>query len=258
MIETNKLLEQLGLNPCEARIYIFLLENGEKAASVVAKSLKLPRSTTRGLLDKLFERSLIEKIYKRNTQYYHCKPPAVLKTYVDKEIEKKQALRSKIEEFVPTLNALYKNRGIIPKVRLFEGKDQVIEAFNLSLFEEDSKELLVFTSYDFLQDPVIRKNDDEFFIKMRIKKGITARVLVGKTSESSKMVKKAPKELRERRFIPEKYKIPGNIHVYGDSVLYFSTKPQEYLAVLIEGALMAETMRTLFEYMWEGCEQKEV
>ncbi|PKL36478.1 hypothetical protein CVV38_01055 [Candidatus Peregrinibacteria bacterium HGW-Peregrinibacteria-1] len=247
------ILEQIGLDHFESRVYLHLLESGEKSASVVSKALLIPRSTTRGVLDKLCLRGIVSKIYKRNTQYYDCRPPADLLKYLEKEINKKQDLMGKVAELVPTLNDMRSDQGIVPKVRFFEGQEQVVEAFNLSLFDESIKELLIFTSYDFLQDPVIRKNDDEFFMKTRVKKKIPARVLVGKTPTSITMPKKSVAELRERRFIPGKYKLPGNIHIYGNNVLYFSTKGEEYMAVMVEGALMSETMRALFEYMWDGC-----
>lgn len=251
MDNIKNILEEMGLNHFESSIYLQLLYKGEQAASVVARAASMPRSTTRGILDKLCERGIVRKVYKRNTQFYACKPPEALKLHLENVIAEKQRSVEHITEVLPLLNSFYDKQNIAPKVQVFEGSEQVIEAFNRSLFEEKTKELLIFTSYEFLKDPLIRKNDDDFFIKMRIKKGIPARVLVGKTSESSKMIKKAPKELRERRFIPPNYALPGNIHIYGNSVLYFSTKKGEYLAVLIEGGQVAETMKTLFEFMWE-------
>lgn len=254
MQDLKKILDDIGLNSFESQIYLQLLHGGEQAASVVASKTKIPRSTTRGALDRLCEKGLVRKIYKRNTQFYSCKPPSALVEFLEKEVTEKARAIEEVRILVPLLSSFHEANNITPKVRLFEGRDQIIEAFNLSLFDESTTELLIFTSYEFLQNPVIRKNDDEFFIKTRIKKGIPARVLVGKTAESQKLVKNAPAELRERRFIPEKYALPGNIHIYGDSVLYFSTKKGEDIAVLVEGAMMADTMKALFEFMWEQCD----
>ncbi len=254
MQELQTLLGEIGFNPYESTVYLQLLYGGEQAASVLSRTTKLPRSTCRGVLDKLCERGIVHKIYKRNTQYYSCKPPRTLEEHLHQSIAEKERSIEKLHEAMPVLNSLHQRRNMVPKVQIFEGPEQVIEAFNQSLYEEGLKELLIFTSYEFLRDPLIRKNDDELFIKMRVKKGIHARVLVGKTKESSKLSKKDPFELRERRFIPEKFALPGNIHIYGDKVLYFSTQKGQYLSVLVQGAQMAETLRTLFEFMWEQCE----
>lgn len=256
MENLKKTLEDIGLNHFESTLYLQLLHGGEQAASTVSRATKIPRSTTRGVLDRLCERGIVSKLTKRGTQFYQCKPPSSLVESLKREILEKTRSIEEIKEALPLINSFYEQRNLAPKVRVFEGRDQVIEAFNLSLFDENTKELLIYTSYEFLQNPVIRDNDDNFFIKMRVKKGIPARVLVGRTVESEKITGNCPSELRERRLLPKKFKLPGNIHVYGNSVLYFSTINDVYIAVLVEGAMMAETLKTLFEFMWESCEPK--
>lgn len=253
MEDVNLILSKAGLNNHEISLYMVLLRSGESPASVLSKKANIPRSTTRGILDRLCEKNLVSKIYKRNTQYYYCNPPHSLIELQKKTIEESELAIEKLVELMPLLSSFYDMKSVVPRVRVFQGADQVIEAFNLSLYEEGLKEILIFTSYQFLKNPLIRKNDDDFYIKMRVKKGISARVLVGRTDESSKMVKVAPTELRERRFIPDHYKLPGNIHIYGNNVLYFSTIGDDYIAVLVEGAMMASTMKALFEFMWENC-----
>lgn len=248
------LLESIGLNHHESTVYLYLLEHGEQPVSLVGRSTKIPRSTARGVLDKLGERGIVTKVYKRNTQFYSCKPPAALAEHLEQTIKTTSKNLELITQALPLLETLHGKNAVAPKVQMFEGPQQVIEAFNRCLYQDlPITELLIFTSYEFLKNPLIRKNDDEKFIKMRVKKGIRARVLVGRTTESAKMIKKSPLELRERRFIPQKFTLPGNIHIYGNSVMYFSAGEGEYLAVLVESAMMAQTMRALFEFMWEMC-----
>lgn len=254
MEAVQKFLSNIGLNHYASKIYLYLLAHGEQAASKVATATQIPRSTTRGILDQLCQKGIVSKLYKQNTQYYRCKEPAALKALLQGQIADINKSLSQLEDLTPTLQGLYENRKVLPKVQYFEGTEQVIEAFNKSLFA-DIDEILIFTSYQFLQNPLIRQNDDEFFIKTRIEKGIKARVLVGKNEESSKMIKQAPAELRERRFIPEKYVLPGNIHIYGNSVMQYTASNDEYIAVLTESQMMADTMRALFEFMWENVDQ---
>lgn len=252
MQHIQPLLEKIGLNHHESTIYLHLLYQGELPASYIAHALKLPRSTTRGILDKLCEIGIVSKLYKRNTQYYFCNRPNAITQYLERSIELKQEQLEEVKNVLPMLDSIHAQKGIVPKVQVFEGPEQVIEALNSSLFQ-DITELLVFTSYEFLENPLIRKNDKEFFMKRRIQKGIYARVLVGKTTESSKLVKKAPGELRERRFISPQYELPGNVHIYANTVVYFSASKNEYLAVLIQSKMIADTMRALFEFMWKQC-----
>ncbi|MBI3619427.1 hypothetical protein HY213_05350 [Candidatus Peregrinibacteria bacterium] len=252
MQNPQPLLEQIGLNHHESKVYLQLLQAGEQPASSLGRQTKLPRSTVRGVLEKLCIRGVVRKLYKRHTQYYRCEDPeSLLKHLANRMTEDRENIRE-IQEVLPMLRALHRKDSVIPKVKYFEGSNGVIEAFNHSLFVEGIEEILFFTSYRFIQHPIILKNDDDFYIPLRVKKGIRMRVLVGKTDDQRKQYND-PKELRERRYIPARYALPGNIHIYGNFVVYFSASETEQMAVLVESALMAETMRALFEFMWEKC-----
>ncbi len=218
----------------------------------VALATNIPRNTTRGILDKLAAKGIVRKLYKRNTQYYSCKPPIALQEFLIDTIASAKGRLDELENFMPTLTAIHAQKGVIPKVRYFEGQNGVIEAFNHSLYA-DEKEMLFFTSYKYLSLQFIRKNDEEFYVPMRIKKGMKLRVLVGRTEEAMQFARSDPKELRSCRFIPQTFTLPGNIHVYGDYVVYFSVAEKEHMAVMIESPMMADTMRALFEFMWQKC-----
>jgi sugar-specific transcriptional regulator TrmB len=254
MRHLQPLLEDIGLNHHESTIYLQLLQTGEQPASQIARCTRIPRSTVRNVLDKLCERGIVRKLYKRNTQYYRCEDPTSLIKHVQSRIAEDQRSIGRIEETLPQLHALLRQDSVIPKVKYFEGATGVIEAFNHSLFVEGIEEILFFTSYSFIRNAVILKNDDDFYIPLRIKKGIRMRVLVGKRKDLDPRKKyNDPTELRERRYIPERFALPGNIHIYGNFVVYFSASEAEYMAVLVESAMMADTMRALFNFMWEQC-----
>lgn len=247
------LLSKLGFNAYEIKIYLHLLSSGEQSASVVARKLSVPRSTVRGILDKMCEKGLVTKLFKKNIQFYYCKSPDSLLAKLEREIKQRERALEMVKESLPHLQGLFDKSKIIPRVQYYEGIHQVIEAFNNTLFTEGIEEILSITSYTFLRNPLIKRNDDEFYIPMRVKKGIKLRLIVGQTDDKAKRVGSNPKELRERRFLPPKYELPGTFYIHGDSVLYFSADKGEYMAVNIESAMMASTMKMLFEFMWEKC-----
>lgn len=255
MQHIQSLLEEIGLNHYESTVYVQLLQTGQTAASVLATKTTLPRSTVRGVLNKLCERGIVQKLYKRNTQYYQCKDPSSLVHYMQHRMNQDAKRLEHIQAAVPQLQAMVQPDSIIPKVRYYEGEAGVIEAFNHSLFEQDIAEILFFTSYAFIKNTLIVQNDDDFYIPLRKKKGIYMRVLVGTRKELDPRKKyNDALELRERRYIPANFDLPGNIHIYGNFVVYFSAQNTEYMAVLVESKMMADTMRALFEFMWEKCE----
>ncbi len=254
MEHLQPLLEKIGFNHHESAVYLQLLQSGEQPASALGRQTKIPRSTVRGVLEKLCTRGVVRKLYKRNTQYYRCEDPSSLLRHLENRIADDRENIGKLSEALPQLQAMQRTDSVIPKVKYFEGAKGVIEAFNHSLFTEGIGEILFFTSYQFIGQPMIVRNDDEFYIPLRVKKGIRMRVLVGRRKDLDPRKKyNDPTELRERRYIPEQFRLPGNIHIYGNFVVYFSATDTEHMAVLVESDMMADTLRALFEFMWEKC-----
>jgi len=249
MDNIESILSKIGLSEVETRTYLGLLERGEQAASPLARELKLPRNTTRGILDKLCERQLISKIYRRNTQYYHAKNPISILKLLAEERESINEAEEALKEFMPLLMGLHEQKKIVPKIRFYEKENEIIEAFNHSLYS-GIDEILTFTSYEFFKSKKLRDNDVEFYIPMRIKKGISMKVLVGHTDFPEKLIPNEEGQLRERRFLPKDVKLPGNFMIYGDFVFYLSSTSNEQMAIQIESSIMAETLRVLFMYMW--------
>lgn len=256
MNQLQPLLEKIGLNPHESRIYLYLIDKGELPASAISKSMKIPRSTVRGSLDKLCEQGVLKKLFKRNTQYYHCKPPEVLVELLEKKIQKTNETLNEVKQSIPMFSALYQNKAVVPKVQLFEGVDQVIEAFNKTLYTEGVEEILVLTSFGFLKHPKLREHDDNFYIPMRVKKGIRLKSLSGHTDIQEKCGRGDGGELRECRYFPDEYRFPGTFYIFGDFVLYFTVNEGEYIAIIIESKLMSQTMKSVYEFMWKQCEAK--
>jgi len=170
MHHLQPLIEDIGFNHHESTVYLQLLQGGEQPASHIARHTRIPRSTVRGVLDKLCERGVIRKLYKRNTQYYRCEDPVALIKHLQSRIADDRQNIERIEKTMPQLHALLRKDSVIPKVKYFEGAKGVIEAFNHSLFVEGIEEILFFTSYSFIRNTVILKNDDDFYIPLRIKK----------------------------------------------------------------------------------------
>lgn len=251
MNHLQPLLEEIGFNHLESAIYLYLIGKGELPASKVAREIHIPRSTVRGILDTLCLKGIMTKITKRHTQYYSCKEPKSLIELLKKQITNTSNSIKKIETALPMLKALHRQSGIVPKVQVYEGPDQIIEAFNHSLFVEGIEEILFVTSYRFLKDPVVRRNDIHSYVPRRVKKGIKMRVLVGQADEEPKPKKYDKRELRQRRVLTSSRILQGNFHIYGNFVAYFSAGEGEYLAIIIESSVMSETMRSLFEVMWE-------
>ncbi len=246
------LLEKAGFNHHESRLYLLLLQHSVQSASQLARKTQTPRNTVRSALDRLCEKGVVNKILKRNTQFYWCTDVTKVVAYFEEKIRQNQSVIQELKDHLSVLNNLKGQKNFAPKVVLYEGEKGVIEAFNHSLYA-GVKEILFLTSYRFMQSDRVRKNDLEFYIPMRIKKGIKMRVLSEKNEIALSFKEKAGQSLRQHKLVPAQIKIPGNIHIYGSFVMFFSSHDGENMATLIESPIMAQTMRTFFEFMWEKC-----
>jgi sugar-specific transcriptional regulator TrmB len=242
------LLENVGLNHHEAAVYMSLLEHGTKPALFIARTSNTPRTTIRSILDKLARQGIVDKLYRGSTQYYSCLPPEALIRFIERDITEKMARKKALLEAVPLFHSLMGTNDLVPKVRYFEGEQGIMEAFNHSLIS-GAKEILFFTSYDFFQTKKVRDYDVGTYLPSRIRRNIRMRVLGAKNKESL-LWSKRKNELREHRFLPPAYGFPGNFFIYENFVLYYSANDGEYIAVLTESAVMAQTMRMLFECLW--------
>ncbi len=242
-------LERIGLNHHEAQVYLALLAQGHLPASKLALASSTPRSTIRSILDALCAKGVVDKLYRGNTQYYSCLPADALVRAVEREAAEKKRHADVLRELVPMLESMRHAESTLPRVRYFEGEDGVIEAFNHSLVHATG-EILFITSYDFFQTERIRAYDVEEYLPDRIRRGIHMRVLSERNAATAYWHERSTAELRAHRFIADGQKLPGNFFIYDAYVLYFSANNGEYIAVLTESAVMAATMRTLFESAW--------
>jgi sugar-specific transcriptional regulator TrmB len=248
-------IEAAGLNHHEARVYIALLSEGQRSASELARQSRTPRSTIRSILDRLCEKGIVDKIYRGNVQHYSCLPTGALVRAMEREITERQERADKLRSTIHKLEALRTTGVHLPVVRYFEGEQGVMEALHHSLVN-GSKEILFLTSYDFFQNERVRKYDIEQYLPDRLRRGIRMRVLGEKSKEATHWHQRSAKELREHRFLSKGKKLPGNFWIYGNYVLYFSANKGELIAVLTESAVMAATMKTMFEELWKHAEKE--
>ena len=113
----ERILEELGLNEKEARIYLTLLKEKSCTASKLAKLAKINRTTAYLELENLMSLGLVSYVVKDSKRYYQAASP-------DKLIEILDSKKAKIQSILPQLKGLHKS--IEPfKFEVFEGKEGI-------------------------------------------------------------------------------------------------------------------------------------
>jgi sugar-specific transcriptional regulator TrmB len=242
-VSKEEALRELGLSERETHVWLAMLAVGPSTASEVAKKARLNRVTVYDILKRLVELGLASYVIHNNVKYFQTVEPSQLVTLLEER-------RIKIETILPELEAI---KGIIkarPRMELYEGKagikaimDDLVKAKQKVISWSSTEN--IFTLLQFYTPQ---------FIKRRVKAGIHIKLLTERSPEAYKLKATDKKELRETRFIPLE-KVANTIYVYDNKVAILDTSIREPIGILIENENFVNTLRILFELMWQHAEK---
>lgn len=98
-MQNQKVIEQLGYSPKEAKVYLALLGLGEAHISDIAEKVKMPRSTVQIIVERLHEDGLVNFYIMRRYKYWVAEKPENLLEMIKKR-------ERVIEEAMPELSAV--------------------------------------------------------------------------------------------------------------------------------------------------------
>jgi HTH-type transcriptional regulator, sugar sensing transcriptional regulator len=238
-------LMEFGLSEKEARVYISLLEFEVATVNEVAKASGINRSSAYVVLDSLKQKGLVSFSDDKSVQrYIPSSPNALLKT-AEEMAAKQEQIKKNIDAIVPDLKALHKGTKQRPVVRVFEGKEGLINLLEDSL---DSKEKLIrtATSGKHIIDIVPPQTFREY-MKKRHSRSIKVKGIHPVDGITQKILENQPRMQDEVALIPEgQYNFASNIAIYDNKVAYMSPK-HGGIGVLIESKEMADSMKEIFD-----------
>ena len=124
-------LSTVGLTAIQAEVYVLLIERGELKPTTLTEELKLTRTNSYKLLDRLTEMGLATKIDVDKKFVYRPTNPTALSALADRyraeATAREEAAHSLIRELLDT----YYKHAQKPTVKIFFGKDEVIKAYRL-------------------------------------------------------------------------------------------------------------------------------
>jgi HTH-type transcriptional regulator, sugar sensing transcriptional regulator len=241
-------LKNIGLSDKEVRVLLVLLQSGPTLASSVARSTKINRTTTYGLLKELTQRGLVSYSKNDGATKYQSIAPELLPSYIERKGNELQKNAQEIENLVPQIELLRSHAHILPRVQFFEGREGVEQAYEDTLENNKSKELLDITGVD----AAFTKLDRSFlnyYLKKRARLGIKCTNLAPETDWARKSKKDDEKYLRITKFLPENLSFDGEISMYDDKVGLFSYEQVRPVAVIIQDQTISSMMKQLFKYM---------
>lgn len=239
---TNKDLEAVGLHENEAKAYLYLLENGLSTTPQIARGTKILRTNTYHVLRSLLQKRLIEARSRGKRQAYLAHDPSALLAAHDIE-------REAIDRLLPDLRGLYTVQKNKPKIRFYDGFQEVKQLYMQSLEGEE-----VFAMGSMKHLSALEQDFFDFYIRAIRDRKIIFHDLV--TSASAQPfgadVKSLCGELYTYKSLPPKYNsMATDIFVWGDNIALI-TLSEPIFGTLLQNKLLADTFRFMFELIGEG------
>src|SRR3989339_13034 len=207
-MELNQSLQNAGLKESEARIYLYLLEQGLSTPPQIARGTRISRPNCYPTLQDLKDKGLVQEEQKKKRKAYFAVDPLAIVQYLERRKESMEAL-------VPDLRALYLGQKNKPTIRFYDGLEQVNQIFEQVL---SAKKVLGIASTRqlFVLDP----NFFERFRKeLKRRKVIFYDILTRASEKEGMMVKESLKGFYDHKFFPKEYEdFPTDILVWDNHV----------------------------------------
>ncbi len=238
-------LEAIGMDEKQARLYVAGLQLGTAPASDYAKVTGINRITAYTLLEEQVRKGRFTMVRKMRAKWYAPVAPE----YIALEARKNaQAL----ERVLPELRSLQGSKYRKPRVRFFEGWEGVRHVYEDTLTAQS--ELL-----NFANSAVVRKfwqQYDEEYVEQRVKRGIHLRGIAPDDATGKRVHGEDREKLREIRLVPATdFDFTNEINVYDHKVAICSFDSglkgdADMFGVIIESKEVAKTQRQIFEMAW--------
>lgn len=248
-------LKILGLSDKEIEVYIAGLKLGPTTINKLSQSAQIKRSTVYVVLERLKQRGLVNQGLKRARKIFEMADPDKFLKLIEEEKEKIKEKEESAQKAVMSLKALASKAELATDVKMFEGYDASMRVL-VDLGKTKNPIYCVYSGYYLDQN-----NREKFkktvaeFNRARMESGGKNYVITDPESLTSKFYPTVDSDVREYRFFKKEEKLPAMVDISEDKVI-FSTVRDKFSSVVIQNKTIAETLKFMFDVMWEGLEEK--
>jgi sugar-specific transcriptional regulator TrmB len=242
-----QLLQEIGLNPSQARVYLALIEKGALTPPQVADAAEENRTNAYMVLEQLEKLGLAEKVPEAKKLTYQATNPSRLRQL---HIEKSQHLNKvgkNINALLPALVNQYRLSHDQTGVVQMEGVESFGRIYD-DLISHGEIPLIIPSMHD-RDDQEIAKIIDQQIARQQ-KAGIQSNVLLSNDSS----LKGSEHTLAEQGInisVSIQARVPAQIMIYGDNVA-MTTFRSGISSTVITNPEIAETLRSLLMQLWTG------
>ncbi len=246
MNDPRSALRQLGLTSQEVDTFLLLLELGSAPVSTIALRGHMKRTNLYNILTKLAEKGLVTEFSRGRVRYFQATEPKRLLTLQEQQKKKLEQSILNLRDMLPLLENFQHPSLTKPRVKFFQGKEEVTSLLNQILHNESFDCYFnPATAFDMIPDEV------ESFLENSKKQKLHIRELIVDGPMTKSYIKKIKNPHHQWKVLPKWCSFQTDNFVFGDSVAFVSYGA-EWIAVLIESPLIAQTQKMAFDLMWKA------
>ncbi|MFA5020665.1 MAG: helix-turn-helix domain-containing protein [Patescibacteria group bacterium] len=242
-----EILQELGLSKIQATLYLTSLKHGILSVLELSKLTKINRQQIYAEAEKLVDLGIYELTRKQGKKYIPANPDKLMKIG-KKKINETENVLTELSMIIPqleTLSTLKKNKVV---VKYFEGMPKIREAYEAELEASKNTEVLSFAGsidnvFEFFSEAYWDKWNKKF-----IKYESKSRMLVHNSAVARKTAENDKQYKRETRWLQD-FPLKVNIDVFNNTIFIVSF--QDEIAIWIEGHVLAQSYRIMFNTLWE-------
>ncbi|MCK5211286.1 hypothetical protein KAJ89_01165 [Candidatus Parcubacteria bacterium] len=241
-MEIKQALKNFGLSESEIKMYLAGLKVGESSLAEIAKEAGIKRGSAYLLAKNLEEKGLVGSFKMRSGLKFVASPPSALK-------DQARRREDEICNIVPQLETIVKGSSSRPSITVYKGKEGYLSVFEDSI-RVASVSIRAIGSLKKFYDIITYEYDDKYYIPERVKKRIRLKGLYFKDEVEKQFPKERDaRELRQTKFLPNRYYQTSFTYIYRDTVVFF-TSIKELIAVKIVSNDIAKSEKAKFDLMW--------
>ncbi len=249
-------LSLLGLSEIEITVYLDLLKLGSAPASLIARRLKLNRSTTRYTLENLCKKRFGFQENRNGGFYFNAEDPEKILLLLRSNQRELEAKETAVSQIIGDLRGLKNPHINTPKVRFFEGVDGIIKMYEDVLADSLKTNCTIYGYLHYDESdfhPKFKKFLQNRYIPERSNIKNKAFMIFNDVGSDRDYAKKDLEMNRVTLFVPVKdFPLSTCFHIYGDKIAFYSyTEGQPPSGVIIKHETIVKDHLNLFRMAWD-------
>jgi HTH-type transcriptional regulator, sugar sensing transcriptional regulator len=246
-------LEELGLLPAEAQIYIALIRNGPLGASAIANLTKVPRSSVYPTLNALIDKGLVEGGAGYGSRFSAVRAELALPSLIRREKEELVHRESVAKKLTEHLSSLAEPDETAPDelIQVIRSPRAVAERFERLQLEAE-RQIDIFT-----KPPFFNRSGNTAQEKV-LRRGVRARSIYEKAALEDPAVKPYFRRWLSTGEEARIYdgELPHKMAIFDSQVVLMPLimPGEQTRALLIRNPQLAQNLSLAFQFVWDRSE----